>query len=233
MATRAALGRIDFPVVDELGALRDLRGRGGRLVRKVGDFVQRTQDLLGITVALEAEEHVEGFLLADDDLLVDPPMALDAADAAVHVDGVVEINIIRHLVDLDPTDRLARLDALLHERQRWAIRLHLAVAVPAGVGGGDVGVPGLLDVVVAITAIQAQNGIRPRVKGMVEGDRLVWRVSDVQILVGGVFVDRRDYDDSGDEKTDEDLEGGGVDGPGEKVAAGGRAVKEFEELAHR
>ena len=233
VAARAALGRIDLPVVHELRAVGGLLGGSGGLEAEVVDLVDRAQDLLGIAVAIEAEGHVEGLLLADDDLLVDASVALDAADAAVHVHGVVEVDVVRHLVHLDPADRFAGLDALLDERQRGAVALHLAVAVPAGVGRRHVRVARLVHVVVAIAAVEAEDRIRTGVEGVVEGDGLVRRVSDVQILVGGVLFDRGGHDHGGDQEADEDLERGGVDRPGEEVTAGGRAVEEFEELAHR
>ena len=233
VAARAALGRIDLPVVHELRAVGGLLGGRSGLEAEVVDLVDRAQDLLRIAVAIEAEGHVEGLLLADDDLLVDATVALDAADAAVHVHGVVEVDVVGHLVHLDPADRFAGLHALLDERQRGAVGLHLAVAVPAGVRRGHVRVARLVHVVVAIAAVETEDRIRAGVEGVVEGDGLIRRVSDVQILVGGVLVDRGGHDHGGDQKADEDLERGGVDRPGEEVTAGGRAVEEFEELAHR
>ena len=107
------------------------------------------------------------------------------------------------------------------------------MAVPAGVGRRDVRVGRLVDEVMAIAAIETQDGIRSRVEGVVESDRLIRRVSNVQILVRCGLVDRGRDDHARDEQADEDLERGGVDGPGEEVATGCRAVKEFEELAHR
>ena len=233
VAARAALGRIDLPVVHELRAVGGLLGGRRGLEAEVVDLVDRAQDLLRIAVAIETEGHVEGLLLADDDLLVDATVALDAADAAVHVHGVVEVDVVGHLVHLDPADRFTGLDALLDERQRGAVALHLAVAVPAGVRRGDVRVARLVHVVVAIAAIETEDRIRTGVEGVVEGDGLIRRVSDVQILVGGVLVDRGGHDHAGDQEADEDLERGGVDRPGEEVTAGGWAVEEFEELAHR
>ena len=233
VAARAALGRIDLPVVDELRAVRGLRSRRSGLVGEVGDLVDGTQELLGIAVAIEAEGHVERLLLADDDLLVDPAVTLDAAHAAVHVHGVIEVNVVRHLVHLDPADRFAGLHAFLHERERRAVGLHLAMAVPAGAGRRDVGMRRLVHVVVAIAAIETQDRIGSGMEGVVERDGLIRRVSDVQILVRGVLVDRGDDDHSSDEQADEDLQRGGVDGPGEEVATSGRAVEEIEEFAHR
>jgi hypothetical protein len=46
-------------------------------------------------------------------------------------------------------------------------------------------------------------------------------------------VDRSGDDHASDKQADEDLERCSVDGPGEEVATGGRAVEEIEEFAHR
>ena len=233
VAARAALGRIDLPVVDELRAVRGLRSRRSGLVGEVGDLVDGTQELLGIAVAIEAEGHVERLLLADDDLLVDATVALNAAHAAVHVHGVIEVNVVRHLVHFDPANRFAGLHAFLHERERRAVGLHLAMAVPAGTSRRDVGMRRLVDEVVAIEAIETEDGIGAGMEGVIEGDGLIRRVSDVQILVRGVLIDRGGDDHGSDEQADEDLQRGGVDGPGEEVATSGRAVEKIEEFAHR
>jgi hypothetical protein len=107
------------------------------------------------------------------------------------------------------------------------------MAVPAGIGRRDVRMGRLVDEVVAVAAIKTQDGVGPSVEGVVKRDRLIRRVSNVQILVRRVLVDRGHDDDSRDEQADEDLQRGGVDGPDEEVATRGRAVEEFEEFAHR
>ena len=58
-------------------------------------------------------------------------MALDATDAAVNVNRMVEIDVIRHLMDLHPFDRLACGRAVAHHRQTGIILEHLGVAVHA------------------------------------------------------------------------------------------------------
>ncbi|MFM9148691.1 MAG: TAT-variant-translocated molybdopterin oxidoreductase, partial [Verrucomicrobiota bacterium] len=49
---------------------------------------------------------------------------VDGASAAVHVHGEVEVDVVGHLVDLDPADGLAGLDALLDQGERGAVGLH-------------------------------------------------------------------------------------------------------------
>jgi len=68
---------------------------------------------------------------------------------------------------------------------------------------------------------------------VIKSHRLIRRVSDVQILVGGVLIDRCRDDDARDQQADDNLEGGRVNASGEEVPTGSRAVEIFEELAHR
>jgi hypothetical protein len=66
---------------------------------------------LGGAVAVEAEAHAQRLRLAHDVHLVDPAVALDAADAPVDVDRMVEVDEVGGLVDVDPRHRLAGLVA--------------------------------------------------------------------------------------------------------------------------
>ena len=56
---------------------------------------------------------------------------IHAAHPAIHVHGVIEKGVIRHLVNIHPLDRLARIPALTHRRQLRAVLLDVLVAVHA------------------------------------------------------------------------------------------------------
>src|SRR3989442_5231698 len=88
--------------------------------------------------------------------LVDRSVAVNTAYAAVYVNGMVEIDVIGKLVDLNPGNGLARLVTLAHQRQPGIIPQYLIVAIHAGRRRRDVRVPGFLDAVVTITAIHPQ-----------------------------------------------------------------------------
>ena len=79
---------------------------------------------------------LSGLHVRDGVHLVDLAVALHAADAAVHVDRVVEIDVIGHLVDLHPRHGLARLVAVPHHgASSGLVVLDLVVAVHAGLRG--------------------------------------------------------------------------------------------------
>lgn len=202
MAARAALGWIDLPIVDELRTLLDLSGGGSGFPGEVVDLVQRAQHLLWIAVTIETERHVQRFLLTDHGLLVNSAVTLNATDAAIHVHGVVKINVIRNLVDLDPANRFASFDAAFDQSQSGALGLHDAVTVPTGIGRRHVGVSRTIDEVVAIATIQAEDRIRTGMEGVVKGHGLIWRITDIKIFIRGVFVHRRDDDHARNQQTD-------------------------------
>jgi len=60
--------------------------------------------------------------------LVDSSVAFDATDAAAHMHGVVEIDEIRHAMNLDPGYGPPALRALAHQFQPRVVLEHLVVA---------------------------------------------------------------------------------------------------------
>lgn len=62
---------------------------------------------------------------------------------------------------------------------------------------------------------------------------MIGGVSDVQILVGRVFVNPGHHDRDGGAEANDDLEGQSIDRTAEEVAARRGASEKFEELAHR
>ena len=107
-------------------------------------------------MAIQAERHAQRLRVIHLIHLVDLPVALHATDAPVHVHRVVEIDVIRHPVNLHPRDRPARLRALPHQRQPRIVLQHLAVAVHARRRRRDVRIPRLLHPVMAVAAIHPQ-----------------------------------------------------------------------------
>jgi hypothetical protein len=81
-------------------------------------------------------------------------MALNTAHPAVHVNGMIEVNVIWRFVDLNPPDRFASQGALPHQRKPGIIRQHLIVAIHAGRRAGDIRIPGFLDAIMAIPAVE-------------------------------------------------------------------------------
>ena len=83
----------------------------------------------------------------------------------------------------------------------------------------------LLDVGVAVAAVDAEHA---GVEAVVEGDGLVGRVTDVEILVGRILVDRGGHEGAGDDEAEEDTGGRGVGPAGEDIAPGGGTVEEID-----
>ena len=55
-------------------------------------------------VALEAPTHALGFSMVDDLHVVDLAVAGYAANATIHMDGVIEVNVIGGFVNTNPRD---------------------------------------------------------------------------------------------------------------------------------
>ena len=89
-------------------------------------------------MAIQAERHAQRFGVINLLHLVDLAMAMHATDTAIHVDGMIEINVVRHFMDLHPRNRLAGLGAFPNQRQARVILEHLVVAVHAGGTGRHV-----------------------------------------------------------------------------------------------
>src|SRR2546422_11163544 len=117
MTCGTTLQRLKFPLLHELFPVLLLHFSGNLRVVvplpvQVGDLVGRTHPRGGIAMAIEAESHAQRFGMVNLVHLVDLAMALDTTDAAVHVDGMVEIHVVGRLVNVDPGNRLARRRAL-------------------------------------------------------------------------------------------------------------------------
>ena len=135
---------------------------------QVSDFTHGAEGILGLTVALKAKRHAEGLVVMNLDHLVDAAMALDATDAPVDVNGMVEIDVVRCLVDAYPgygcpgvegsitvqvlaLGKLAVLVGVLAEIgeaygfEQWGVCLDVLVAGHTDVGRGYAGMSGLVD----------------------------------------------------------------------------------------
>lgn len=123
---------------------------------EVGDFVDRTDVFFRRAMTIETEAHAEGFDVADLIHLIDAAVAFDATDAAGDVDGMVEIDVIGGDMDLDPGDRDIIAGALADDGQARVVFEHLVMAIHAGGSAGQVGIPGFIDAVMTVPAIETQ-----------------------------------------------------------------------------
>ena len=118
--------------------------------------------------------------------LVDPAMAFDAADAAVHVNRMVEVDVIRRLVHLDPRHGGATFEARAHHGQQRTLGLHQFMAVHARLRSRKIGKARLVDIAVAIAAVEPELA---GVQAVIVRHRLDRRIADPQVLRGTVISD--------------------------------------------
>lgn len=106
--------------------------------------------------------------------LIDLPMAAVATHPAVHVNGVIEINIVRCLVDLYPRDRFSRSPTAANDLQLRALFFNLCVTGHASLRGRDAGRARDLNRLMAITAVDAEL---VHVEGMIKAYGLDWLIT--------------------------------------------------------
>ena len=123
---------------------------------EIEDIARLADALGGVAMAVQAPAHAVGLVVVDRVHLVDLAVTLHAADASVHMNGVVEIDVIRGLVDLHPRNGLAAGIRLPDQTQLGRVFGHDGVAAHAGLRRRDVGEPRFFDVAVAVTAVDPQ-----------------------------------------------------------------------------
>src|SRR6185369_7010932 len=102
-------GGIDLPVMYEL--LTELfLSRCIRLPVEIEDLLGWPDELFRVAMAVQAESHAQRLRMPDLVHLVNLAVAMIATDPAIHVHGMIEIDIIGSLVNLDPRDGLARVE---------------------------------------------------------------------------------------------------------------------------
>jgi len=179
---------VNFPFFLEFGAKLSLRlGRSGVPVH-IEDLGRRAKEILGGAMAIKAPLHAERLRLVNHAHFVHRSMTAVTAHSAVHVHGMIEVCVVGQSVDLDPRDGLAGLPTVAHGSETGAVRqdLALAVAIDAGLGGGEIGVTRHLDETMAIAAIHSEL---LHVKGVRKGDRLVGLIPHPGILWGEIIPD--------------------------------------------
>src|SRR6187431_2211115 len=141
MTCRAVSGRSNVVLLAEFFA-----EFGTRLSPShVRDLFDRPEVRLRIAMAVQAPAHAERLVLVNLFHLVDPAVTTHAADAAGHVGAVVEVGVVREVVDLHPLDGFARLVAFADRRKLGTRRPDLAMTIHAGLGRGDGRVRTVLD----------------------------------------------------------------------------------------
>ncbi len=124
-------------------------------------------------MAVEAGAHAQRQRVSDGVHFVDLVMASYAAHSTTNMDSVVEEDIIRFSVHMNPVNGPAFQRAFAHKRQARVVSQHLVVAVHAQCALRNVRIPGLLYAGVAVSAVHAKLASMHTVA---EADRLKWLV---------------------------------------------------------
>jgi len=156
MASLTGLRRVNIPLLLEFKADLLLRLRAARLPIQVKYLVNRPQVVFGITMTVQAPTHRERLFLVNYVHVVHLAVATHTADAAIDVDGVIEIGKIRHLVDFHPVNRIPALPTLPHSGQFGIVGLNLRMAVHTGLRRRNIRVGRNLHIRVTITAIHPE-----------------------------------------------------------------------------
>lgn len=88
-------------------------------------------------MALETPAHRQGLNLLHFDHLVDPTVATDTTDARGGVGTVIEVNVVRQAVDLDPRHRFSRGPTGANRFEDNTFPFDLDMAIHTRLGGGN------------------------------------------------------------------------------------------------
>ena len=111
--------RLNLVFLDELGSFNTLI----EVLRPIHlkDLVLRTDEILGIAVALETPFHLERVDLPGLRHQVDSTVTGGASDALVNMNAVIEINEIGQIVNSGPENRLSGAPALSHRFEKLTV----------------------------------------------------------------------------------------------------------------
>lgn len=131
----------------------------------------RTDEFLRLAVTRQTPLHLQRVLLEDRRHIVDLPVTCRAADTLCYVNAVIEICVLRQVVNAFPLDGLILAKTLANDLEVRAVRPDLAMAVHTGLGRRHPRRRRRLDRLVAIAAIDA---IVTNVMFMAKLDRLLF-----------------------------------------------------------
>ena len=155
-------GGQDLVILDQLRAQLGLRIRHailihhlGRLPIQVVHLVFRTDVFFRMAMAIETPAHGHRVNLGRERHFVHAAMTSHAGNALVHVDRVVEIHEVRHVVHTLPGNRLAAFEGIEDRLDLRRIRPDLRVAGHTGFGRRHIGEAAFVYRSVAVATIDA------------------------------------------------------------------------------
>ena len=162
--------------------------------------------------------------------LVNPSVAFHATHPPINMNGMIEIDIVRSLVNADPRNGMAVKDSVtigilvsgeiavpisvfpIIRGPDWLeegrVALDVLVAGHADVGRGNAGTGGLVDGMVTITAVQSEL---TGVEFVIVRDGLSRLITDASILWSGVVVDAGNDDSPGHAQGHDQFDRYGID----------------------
>jgi len=189
--------------VDEFFPQLPLGGPGRGFPVEVGDLVQRAKVILRGAMAFEAPAHAVGFGMVDDFHVIHLAVAGHAAYAPVHVNRMVEVDVVWRLVNPNPGNGVAGFPRFADGSQFWAQRFDLGVTIHARLGSRNVGVGGFFHPGVTVTAIHSEL---VDVQGVIEGHRLSGLIANPRVFGGKVVCHARDHTGGHHGDTDQNLD---------------------------
>jgi len=122
----------------------------------IGDLIQRPQAHGGIAVAFQTPTHRKRFLLFYNIHLSHVAVTTWAANTSVKMGAMGEVSIVGKIMHPDPLDRHSRGPAFADRQQTFTFGQNCFMAIHANLRGRDVGHGRDFDIIVAVTAVQAE-----------------------------------------------------------------------------
>ena len=171
---------------------------------EIENLIVRSQIILRMPMTTQAPCHAMGFGDVHRRHVIDRPVATETADAAVHVRGVVVINVIDRAIEPHPLDWLTAFPTVLHRLKLGIILRNLRVAVHACCGVGYVRLRSYFHKAVTVSAIHPELGHVNIVWKRHWLDRLV---SHLRVLRCAVIPCRTGHPTGDHNHADQQLEG--------------------------
>ena len=201
VAARTAFRGGNLPVVNHLQPCFDPGLSGFRFPVQIVNFVKRPKEIFRVSVAVQAKFHAQRLGVINLLHLVYLPVAFHATYTPVYVYRMIKIDIIRHLVNFYPRNRVARGITFPNGGQGRTVRQYLIVAVHASCRIWDICMARTVNVSVTVAAIQTELA---DVQIMAVSDRLDGHVTYLGIfgrkVIGDAGGNRRPEQEQGNQQ---------------------------------
>jgi len=143
---------------------------------QLGNEIRVTKVRVGVAMTREAPTHAEWFHLPDAVHRVDTAVAVDTSHAAAHMRGVIEVRVVRKIMNSHPLHREAGAVTLPQRFEQLALWMNLRVTIHACLGWWNGCFRCDFNRVMAVATVDAEL---PCVYRVAERDGLHWLVADI------------------------------------------------------